>query len=132
MEIELLTLGARWRYIVNFMPQLLYAWGKSSRYPFSRMLEGACSGLGTLNYCKILLPLLGIKLHLLSYLSCNWFVILTELSWIPYWTTMRAQLLWQWGRELGHVQCWISEVSLCFTAFHICTFKYVNFVSLAS
>jgi hypothetical protein len=71
MEIQLLTLGARWRCVVNFMPQPLYPWGKSSLYPFGRMLEGAWSGLDVLKYHKILLPLLGIKLQLLSYLSCN-------------------------------------------------------------
>jgi hypothetical protein len=71
MEIQLFTLSAGWRDIVNFMPQPLYPWGKSSQYPFSRILDGAWSDLGDLKCSKILLALLGIKPQLLSYPSCN-------------------------------------------------------------
>jgi len=35
-----INIGTRWRWVVSFMPQLLYPWGKSPQYSLDRRLIG--------------------------------------------------------------------------------------------
>jgi len=41
----ILNVGARWRWLVSFMPRPLYPRGKSSQYPLDRRLVGPRVGL---------------------------------------------------------------------------------------
>jgi len=59
---HILNLGTRWRWVVIFMPQPLYPWGKSPWYPLDRKLGGLGASLDMVVERKIpSLPLLGIK-----------------------------------------------------------------------
>jgi hypothetical protein len=59
----ILGLDTRWRWVVSFKPRPLYPWGKSSRYPSDRRLDGPQSRFGCREVEKNLLPVPWIKLR---------------------------------------------------------------------
>jgi hypothetical protein len=50
---HILHLSTRWRWMVSFMTQLLYAQGKSPQYPLDRRLGGPRASLDTMVKRKI-------------------------------------------------------------------------------
>jgi len=61
-HIRVLNLNTRVRRVANFMPQLLYAWGKILQYPLNKRLEESQSLYGYFCRKENLLPLPQIKL----------------------------------------------------------------------
>jgi hypothetical protein len=49
----ILNLGSRWRWVVSFMPQPLYPYGKNSRYPLHGIWVGPRASLDIFEKGKI-------------------------------------------------------------------------------
>jgi hypothetical protein len=76
----ILDLGARWRWVVSFMPPATLPVGNSPWYPLYRRLGGPHSQYRCYGEEKYLLLLLGLKPQLLIHRAHSLVTIRTELS----------------------------------------------------
>jgi hypothetical protein len=82
-----------WRWVVSFMSQPLYPWGKIPWYPLDRKLGASQSQSGHCGEEKNLLALPGINGHPAHRLSLQW------LSY-PGVLSLSFQMIWWWHFEI--------------------------------
>jgi hypothetical protein len=88
IDPHILELGTRWRWVVGFMPRLLYHQGKHPWYPFDRRLGGPQSQSGCGGEEKNSQPLLGLKpLVILPVLQTS----TTCYSWVITTLTLHSE-----------------------------------------
>ena len=114
----IIHLGSRCRWVVNSMPWLLYAIGKSLCYPFSRRMGEPRRYSGCFGEEKNLLPMSGIEPWFHHYLACILFTIWTELPQLIYvyvalYATVLIDLCFIFVLRL---QCWPWKVNIDVTA----------------
>jgi hypothetical protein len=77
---RILDLGTRWRWVVGFMPQLLYPQGKSPWHPLDRRLGGPQSWSGHGGEEKNSQPVPGLAPPTIQPIAQPYII---ELSWLP-------------------------------------------------